>query len=399
MTAGLPKLFWFFWWGSLVNRLGTVVVPYLMFYLTRELRFTATRAGVVVALFGLGSAVASLVGGALADRWGRRPTALLGLTGGPLVLLLVSQARTELTIGAGVFLFGLVSDVLRPAVSAAIADVVPSKDRGRAYGLQYWAVNLGFSVAAVSGGFLARLGYEALFLADALSMLAYGAIVYRFVPETRPVAASAVGAAGPAVTVTRDHLFVVFLGLCLALALVFMQANASWGADMAARGFDEADFGLVMALNGVLVVLLQPKATARMTRTRVDPDGVARAVIPPAHVMAVSALFTGLGFGVYALGTWSGYVAGTVIWTLGEVLMAPVNLAVVAALAPVAQRGRYQGAFAMVHGLASCAGPLVGGLALERLGPAGLWSGCAVLGAACGVGYLTLTAPLRRRLG
>lgn len=396
----LPPLFWVFWWGSIVNRLGTLVVPYLTFYLTRERGLTPTEAGMIVALYGLGAALAGVVGGQLADRWGRRPTALLGLVGGAVLVLALSAARSVPAVAVGVFALGAVAEMFRPAVNAAIADIVPAEDRARAFGLQYWAVNLGFAIAAISGGFLARLGYEVLFAVDAATTLLYAVLIFRRVPETRPAVAEARAESGEPAPggVLSDRVFLVFLLLSFSVGFLFMQSGATMASDMGARGYDESGYGLVMAINGLLIVGLQPSMTALVTALRPAPDGSNAARFDPSRVMSLSAVLVGGGFGLYVFGTVAGYGVGIVVWTLGEIIMAPVNAGVVAAIAPVAHRGRYQGAWNMSHGVASCLGPLIGTWLLSDLGAGPLWIGCAALGAAASVGYLGLEPALRRRL-
>ncbi len=391
MSRPLPRLFWVFWWGSIINRLGSMVVPYLTFYLTRERGLSDAHAGLLVALFGVGATLAGALGGQLADRWGRRPTVLLSLAGGATVVGLLSLARSLPALAAGVFALGLVAEMYRPAVNAAVSDIVPPEDRVRAFGLQYWAVNLGFAIAAATGGFLARHGYGLLFAVDAATTLLYAALVFAQVPETRPTQA-------PRATSTTsggvwaDRLFLAFLVCCLAVSLLFMQSGATMAADMSRHGFDESDYGLVMALNGVLIVALQPLGTAAVSRRR--PDG--EPAWDPARVLGVSTALIAGGFGLYAAGSLWGYVAGVFVWTLGEITMAPVNAGIVARLAPRDARGRYQGAFNMTHGVATCAGPLVGTALLGPLGP-GLWLAFAALGLVAAVGYASLGPALRAR--
>ncbi len=392
MQRPLPRLFWVFWWGSIVNRMGTVVVTYLTFYLTRERGLDGAEAGLLVALYGLGATLAGWLGGQLADRWGRRPTVLLGLGGGAVVIGLLSRARTVPELTIGVFLLGLVAETYRPAVNAAIADIVPPGDRARAFGLQYWAVNLGFAVAAASGGFLARQGYELLFAVDAATTLAYAALVFLLVPETRPSAATRTGAASGGVL--HDALFLVVLGLCLAVSLIFNQAGATMAADMSRLAFDEADYGLALALNGVVIVALQPFATAAIARRRADGSPV----LDPARTLAFAATLIGAGFGMYALGTLWGFALGVFIWTVGEILMAPINAGLVAAMAPAAYRGRYQGAFTAAHGIATCAGPLMGTALLGPLG-AGVWLLTCFVGVLTALGFAAMGPALRRRVG
>ncbi|HTA18861.1 MAG TPA: MFS transporter, partial [Polyangia bacterium] len=183
---GLPRTYWTLWTGMLLNRLGGTVFFLLGIYLTRERGLPPEVAGLVISLYAAGGLFAGPVGGALADRFGRRATLLAGTTGAGSLMLALGLSRSTGAIVALAPLLGFFSDVCRPPLQAAVADVVPSADRARAYGLLYWAINLGFAGASVLGGALAERHFAALFVVDALTTFAYGAIVLVGVRETRP---------------------------------------------------------------------------------------------------------------------------------------------------------------------------------------------------------------------
>jgi MFS family permease len=266
-----------------------------------------------------------------------------------------------------------------------VADVVAPADRARAYGLVYWAVNLGWAISLSVAGFVAERSMRALFLADAVTSLAFALIVLARVPETRPAHHASAPAAGGMLRVFGDGPFMIFLGLHLALLLVFTQFQLAAPLDYAAHGVGPVGFSLIMALNGRGVVVLQPLLSHRLARL----DG--------ARVLAASSLLVGLGFGLNALGgSVTAYVAGAVLYTVGEVVGFPVASAIVADLAPAELRGRYQGAFSMVWGLAFTLSPLLGGEVLHRFGGTTLWLGCLVTGAVT-AGLHLLAGPGRRR--
>ncbi|TMA21230.1 MAG: MFS transporter [Deltaproteobacteria bacterium] len=173
MFSGLPRTYWILWTGALVNRLGGFVMPLLALYLSGARGLRVEQVGLVLTLFGAGSLCAGPLGGFLADRMGRRRTLILALVLGSLAMLHLAFARSPLHIAIAALLLGLLGDLYRPAVSAAIADLVPSQDRVRAYGLLYWAVNLGFAVGSALGGLLATRGWYLLFFGDAATTLAY----------------------------------------------------------------------------------------------------------------------------------------------------------------------------------------------------------------------------------
>src|SRR3990170_1089612 len=141
----------------------------------------------MVFLFGAGSFIAQFTGGELADRLGRHPVMLMGFFITPIFMITFGLARDLALISIATLIVGFFTDLYRPAVGAAIADLVPSESRTRAYGYNYWAINLGAAIAPVIAGLLANYTYLALFIGDALTTLAFGLIVYFGIRETRPV--------------------------------------------------------------------------------------------------------------------------------------------------------------------------------------------------------------------
>jgi len=387
-VSGLPRTFWWLWAGTLVNRAGAFVLPFLAFYLTDELDLTPSFVGLVLGAFGLGSTLAALVGGVLADRLGRRPVLLGSQLSTAATLVALGFTSGSATVLVLVGLLGLTSNTSRPAFSAMTTDIVAPEDRIRAFSLNYWAINLGFAIAPVLGGVLAASGYLTLFLADAGTTLVFAVLVYLKVPESRPEVVVAEGERpGSMADVLRDRVFLTFVLLTFCFAVVFMQHLSSLPVQMGDDGLSPSQYGAVIALNGALIVLV----TVPLTRWL--------QAYPRSRVLAVSSVFVGLGFGATA---WASsvpaYAATVAIWTVGEVIGAAVGPSVVADLAPTALRGRYQGVFGFSFATASLVAPLAGGAVYQHLGSTVLWVGAAVLSFGAGLGHLAAGPARGRRL-
>lgn len=388
-AGGLPATFWYLWAGTLVNRMGSFVIVFLAIYLTQERGFSPSAAGLVVGLYGAGSAAGNLVGGMLADRWGRRPTLLTAHLGAAALMLTLGLARGLPAIAVGALLLGMFAEGARPAYSAMMVDVVPERDRLRAFSLNYWALNLGFACAAVLAGFAAQADYLLLFVVDAATTLVTATIVFARVPESRPAAAPAAAQAYRARsalhTIAHDRVFLGFLVLNVLLALIFMQHLSMLPIAMGEDGLPAATYGWVIALNGVLIVagqLFVPRVIRDRDRSR---------------VLAVAGVLTGVGFGLTALADSAWFYGITVVvWTLGEMLASPSNATLMADLSPTALRGRYQGAWSLSWSVAAFAAPILGGYVREHAGDAALWWGCAAVGAVVTVGQLA-SGPARER--
>jgi MFS family permease len=385
-AGGLPRQFWFLWTGTLINRVGSFAVLFLSIYLTSERGFSQSQAGLILGIYGVGGAVGTLGGGVLADRWGRRPTMLVAQFGAAALMLTVGFARTYPQIAVATLLLGLFAEAVRPAFSAMMIDVVPERDRVRAFSLNYWAINLGFALAAIIAGFAAKVDYLLLFAGDAATTLITATITAIFLAETRPARTPGRRARpGGLGTALRDGNYAVYLLLSFISVLVILQHLSTLPISMLADGHTAATYGTVIAVNGVLIVsgqLFVPKLIEGRDS---------------AKVLAVAALLIGSGFGLVALAeTPIMYALTVIIWTLGEMLQSPSNAATVAALSPPGLRGRYQGLNSLSWSAGTALAPILGGLVLQRAGGAALWGGCFVLCAAVAVGQL-LAGPARAR--
>ncbi|MEU5563922.1 MDR family MFS transporter [Micromonospora musae] len=387
-AGGLPARFWYLWTGTLINRLGSFVLVFLAIYLTQERGFSASQAGLVIGLWGVGGAVGTTIGGTLADRWGRRPTLFTAQVGGAVMMLALGLARPLWAVALGALLLGAFAEAARPAFGAMMIDVVPEKDRLRAFSLNYWAINLGFACAAVLAGFAAQAGYLLLFMIDAATTLVTALIIFTRVRETRrarPVSKGAAAPTGALRTILNDRVFLGFVALNLFAALIFLQHISMLPIAMGDSGLSPATYGTVIALNGVLIVVGQ-LFVPRLIRGR-----------SRSHVLALAALVTGVGFGLTAFAHAAWFYGLTVlIWTLGEMLQSPSNATLIAELSPGELRGRYQGVFSLSWQIAGAAAPILGGLIREHAGNSTLWVGCAILGGAMAVAHL-ISGPARER--
>ena len=185
-AGGLPKTFWYLWTGILINRAGAFAILFLSLYLTGPRHLTPAAAGVVVGGFGVGGAAGTLLGGVLADRWGRRRTLLLGYAGAGILMYVLGLATALPLIAALTGLVGAFTTMTGPAAVAAIVDVVPEADRTRAFNLQFWAFNLGTAAASLIAGLLAEVSFTLLFVIDGSATLVAALLVLAKVPESRP---------------------------------------------------------------------------------------------------------------------------------------------------------------------------------------------------------------------
>ena len=394
---GLPRTYWVLWVGMLVNRAGCFVLPFLAVYLTQGRGFSPTTAGAIAAVYGAGATVASALGGYLADHVGRRATMAGALLLGGTGMISLGFARELWLIAPAAFLVALLGESYRPAMQAAVADLVPPNDRVRAFGILYWVINLGFSIGLVLGGVLASRSFLYLFIGDGLTSIAYAIIVLRAVPETRPVhphapvegggahATRRPGFAAGFLAPYRDRPFAVFVALSVVTLLVFMQHIAALPIEMARHGVSRTWLGFVLGLNGMVIVLVQPFLAPVLGRFN------------RSHVLSAGACLLGLGFGVNTIASGPAlFGLGVAVWTVGEICLLPTANAVVADIALPHLRGRYQGAYGLSFGLAGFGAPLIGTSVLQHFGGRVLWLGCLAAGLLVAVGHAALSPRLTR---
>ncbi|GAA0450601.1 MFS transporter [Streptomyces stramineus] len=386
-VSGLPRAFWWLWASTLVNRLGAFVSVFLALYLTVERGYSASYAGLVAALHGLGSVVSSIGAGVMTDRLGRRPTLLVAQVATALSVAVLGFVQSPVAIAAVAFVVGMASNASRPAVQAMMADIVAPADRVRAFALNYWAINLGFALSSVAAGFIARYSYLIGFLGEAVMTLACAILVFVKLPESRPAAVAGESPQESGVgmgTVLRDGRFMGVVGLSFLIALIFQQSSVALPVAMGANGFSTSDYGVAMAVNGVLIVAVQIPVT-RFIEHR-DPQ----------RLLVLSALLAGYGFGLTAFaGSSLGLLMLTVcVWTLGEIINSPTQMGLVVRLSPVHGRGRYQGVYTLSWSAAGLIAPLSGGVVIDRFGADALWAGCAVVGTVAAAGYWLLMRQL-----
>jgi MFS family permease len=384
--GGLPTPFWWLWVGTLVNRAGTFIEPFAILYLTGPRHLNIATAGTVVTVWGVGSIVSQPIGGYLTDRVGRRATLSLGMFAVALAIGVLAAARGVPAIVLAAFFVGVVGDIYRPAASATVADLLEGEQRTRAFALQFWAINLGFSVAAVSAGLLVRLGFTTLFVLDALTSLAYGLVVLRKVPETRPPSAAHRHHDEPAWRLMlRDRLLLALVALFLCYATLYGQVYVTLPLAVKDAGLGTAAYGLIMAVNGIVIVIVQPLVLTLLARAP-------RTVLLPSTMLLVGG---GIALSALCHSVWA-FALTVVVWTLGEIGQSTALFTLVASIAPQTMRGRYLGATGLAWGASGVLAPFIGAR-VYAASPGSVWLGCLGLSAVAAAGLFAMAVRLKHR--
>jgi MFS family permease len=376
----LPAPVWILCAGTFVNRFGSFVAVFLVLYL-RSRGYSIAQAGLVVSFYGVGNVIAAGVGGWTADRFGRRNALALSMFSSAVTLLLLSQAQSLPLIIVLTTLAGLTGEMYRPAAAALLTDLTPAGERIPAFALNRLAINLGFAAGPAVAGLLAERSFFLLFLGDALTSAAFGVIALTTLPEGLRIRRGEERRGEAVRTMLHDRAFVFFLVSSVLGAFVYFQSQTTFPLHVRASGLSDSDYGLLISLNGLAIVLFELPLVAITQR------------FPYRPVLTVGSLLVGLGFALNAVANDLPELALTVlIWTLGEIIYAPVASAYVADIAPEHLRGRYQGAWGLTWGLAYVFAPAVGA-AIFAWSADGLWLICGLLGLAAALLLLAARPP------
>lgn len=391
---GLPREVWVLFTATLVNRSGSMVLPFLVLYLTRELAFSAGTAGLIVMLYGAGALIAAPISGALSDLFGPIHVMRASLLSSGAMLFLFLFARDVPSVVAVTLFLAIVTEAFRPASMAIVGDLVTPAQRKTAFAVNRLAINLGMSVGPALGGYLAEVSFRSIFVVNGACTLAAGVILAlasfrraRHRPESHEVTdAVAPGAhmashsgrrpwrmlvssfTAPFVTLfssgRRDHRLLFLLGGVFLLAIVFFQHISSMPLFLVRDlGFPASQYGLLFTINTLLIVFLEVPlntGTSHWSHRR---------------TLALGTFLSAAGFGAlaFAWDFWSA-AATVVVWTFGEMFFFPGMAAYLTDIAPEHRRGEYMGLSQMTMGLAFMVGPWLGVQALERLGGTALWA-------------------------
>lgn len=386
--ADLSREVWLLAAATLVNRAGTMVLPFLTLYLTDELHFSASEAGLVMGAFGFGSMAGSWLGGWLSDRIDPVRVQVGSLLLGGLGFLVVTRLTTTLQVAIAVALLATVGDAFRPALFVSVARASRPATRPRAFALIRLAVNVGMAAGPAIAGFLAGRHYPWLFLGDAITCWLAAALLAATLLGrlTRPVAAPGQGgAAARGRNPWRDPPFLAFLALTVGMAAAFFQLLSTFPLQLRdGNGLPERAIGLLLASNALLVALFEMillRSLEHLDRMR---------------VAAVGATLVCLGMSVLPFGQGLGIaVLSMLLWTLGEMLCLPMTNAVVADRADDASVGRYMGAYTLAFSFSLVIAPIAGATVYDQIGPRALWFGIGALGIVLGLGFNALAPRFR----
>jgi predicted MFS family arabinose efflux permease len=367
---GLPPAAWLVATATLVNRMGTMVLPFLTLYLIREIGFDTSEVGLLLGACGIFGVAGSYLGGKLCDHLSATWVQVFSLVSSGLLMLGMGFVHNRWLLAAGFALFSLLGEMFRPASAVALQSAVPQELRGQAAGLRRLAINLGVSAAPVVGGLLAMYDYLLLFLIDGATSIIAG--IFLMVAFRKPVprqppapgkTASAIFRLHGFLSPWQDKLFLAQQALLMLVGVLFLQTFSTLPLSLARDyGLNEAAIGLLLAINPVLIVLLE------MVLLRLLGP------LPILPVIAGGSFLIGAGLGMLGFGhslMWAAF--SITVFSFGEMLAFPLAEAWVANRASDSNIGTYLGIYSMAFSISRAVSPIIGLTVYDLYGAKLLW--------------------------
>src|ERR1700730_5538709 len=222
--SGLSRSTWLLSIVMLVNRSGTMVLPFMTIYLT-NIGFSLFQAGIVVGMFGAGAICGGYIGGKLTDRIGFHRIQLITLVGGGCLFILLGQMKSYPLICSFTFILSLVNEAFRPANNSAIITYSRTENRTRSFSLNRLAINLGWALGGTLGGLIASFDYHLLFWIDGFTNIIAALMLYYLLNPADQVAREPIPGdlSLDKTSPLKDKKFKIFIGLTILYALCFYQ--------------------------------------------------------------------------------------------------------------------------------------------------------------------------------
>jgi MFS family permease len=382
-----PRTFRILVAATFIDRLGGgLIFPFLSLYVAQRFNVGMTEIGLVFGTWSISSLLGSTVGGAMADKFGRKIILIFGLifsAGTALFMGFVNDFRIFylVAIFAGVF-----SDIGHPAQQAMVADLLKGDQRAEGFSLLRVVANLAVTIGPAIGGLLAGVSYLLLFILDACTSTITAIIVYKAIPETKPERSADHPAESFFVTlsgygkVVRDRFFMAFIFASIIMIIVYSQMYSTLSVflfkvhDVPAKGF-----GFIMSMNAAMVVIFQFWITRKIKKFQ------------PLLLMITATILYGIGFSMFGfVNSFGLFILAMAIITIGEMIHIPTSQALVAYFAPEDMRARYMAAFGYTWAIPNAVALLLAGLVMDNYDPRLVWylAGLLSIVAVCAFAFL-----------
>ena len=372
---GLSQEVWWLALITLINRAGTMVIPFLSLYLTESLNFTFSNVGWIMSAFGLGSVFGSWIGGKLTDKIGYYKVMIYSLMATGLLFVALQYLTTFNTFCLGIFLVMLVADAFRPAMFVALSAYSKPENKTRSVTLIRLAINLGFSAGpAIGGVIITTLGYSGLFWVDGITCILATFVLINVLNPKKVKPLDDVTIENPQ-SAYKDNAFLIFLVAMVLFGVVFLQYFSTMPLYYREAHFlTELEIGILLGANGFLIAILEMPLIKWLENSGFTKSGL----------MLFGCILTGLSIVILNITPWSGIlILGMLLMTLGEMIAFPFSNAFAMERAKKGNQGEYMALYSIAFSIAHIFGHNTGMQLVDRLGFTNTWYIITLLAVLC----------------
>ena len=370
---GLSREAWMLSIVMLINRSGSMVLPFLGVYMTAHLKFSLENAGIVLSFYGIGSVLGSWLGGFLTDRFGEYYVQSWSLfLSAPIFLIIPFFPSVEM-MAFLIFLQSTISDTFRPANSVAITKYARPQNLTKAFSLNRMAINLGFSIGPALGGILSGISYNFLFVVNAIGALSAGIIYVIFFRKRNKIFRQK-KRLEPEKTIERvvtkspykDYPFLFYSILCTIFAICFFQFFNTLPLFYKEVGkLEQSTIGYILGYSGFIIVLLEMPLVSIAERTLKIPQ-----------ILFIGIVMAGLSYLILLLGSNVALLLlSMTIVSVAEIWVLPFMSTVTALRAERGNKGAYMGLNGIAFSFSFIFTPFLGTYVVSQFGFDSLWIG------------------------
>lgn len=369
---GLSREVWWLALITLINRAGTMVIPFLSIYLTTDLHFTLDNVAWIMSAFGMGSIVGSWLGGKLTDIIGYHKVMTFSLFVSGLMFIAFQFLNTFTGICIGIFLLMSVADMFKPAMFVALNAYSKPENKTRSVTLIRLAINLGFSVGpAVGGLIITTMSYGGLFWIDGFSCMTAAIVLLKVLHPKKAKTFDEEINSNPKSAYT-DKSFLIFLLAMVIFGVIFLQLLSTipyFYKD--GLGLTEFEIGLLMALNGILIFAFEMPLISWLQSSKYTKSGL----------MLFGMLITALSFAFLLISPWIGIIIISMVFiTLGEMIVFPFSNSFSLIRAKRGLKGQYMALYSISFSISHVFGHNLGFHMIDKYGFDKTWILMAFLG-------------------
>jgi predicted MFS family arabinose efflux permease len=368
-----PKEIWILTLITFINRAGTMVIPFLSKYMKENLEFSYSQIGWVMVFFGIGSIIGTWLSGKLSDKIGFYKVMVFSLFTSGIVFILLQYATTFEELCVGILVLTTIADMFRPAMLVCLKTFTTKENRARAFALTRAAVNLGFLFGPVLGGLIImQLGYGYIFYVDGITCILAIIVFVFFVREkTLPVKLKKLHEGSKKISIRKDRPFMLHLVICLITGILFFQIFTTLPLYHKERfNMSEFDSGLLLSLNGLLILLFELPIVNYVIKNKIDNH----------RVIFIGLLLMSSSFLLLLLPWEAALIPMMLLMTFGVMLTFPFANSFAMGRSYESHEGKYMAAFTMSYSFAHILSAKSGMEIIQRSGYESNWVFMAVLG-------------------